>query len=142
VYTSNVHTLAAVDTLGENAADITGLRLLYGAAGSGKTWAVRHVARKFDAVFCTALPFGTQHVMLTALTRAIDEPPLGRRAEPYTRRRNHTTASGDNKTAFEQTPLTLREYRERPGAPAVRTTSSRTAAANIAEAITVSRRVA
>ncbi len=81
VYISNVHVLAAaVDALGDDAADTSGLCVVHGAAGIGKTSALRHVAGKFNALYCTALPFWTPHAMLTALNRALDEPPLARTA--------------------------------------------------------------
>jgi DNA transposition AAA+ family ATPase len=81
VYLSNLHVLAAaVDALGEDATDTSGVCVVHGAAGIGKTWALRHVAGKFNALYCTALPFWTPHAMLTALNRALDEPPLARTA--------------------------------------------------------------
>ncbi|HXR24602.1 MAG TPA: ATP-binding protein, partial [Candidatus Binataceae bacterium] len=79
VYIGNLHVLAAaVDALREDAADASGVCVVHGAAGIGKTWALRHVAGKFNALFCTALPFWTPHAMLTALARALDEAPLAR----------------------------------------------------------------
>jgi DNA transposition AAA+ family ATPase len=81
VYISNLHVLAAaVDGLGEDAADTAGVCVVHGAAGSGKTWALRHVAGKFNGLYCTALPFWTPHAMLTALTRTLDEPRPARTA--------------------------------------------------------------